>query len=112
MPPEAGDGHASVLQHLEKQMNIFRVFLLATASILWHSDLFAGELQLNCIFTSSVKLVSMDPASPKYETKKMLEEFLVFVDQQNRDASYINLKFKNKSPLDIVHSNPSMMTFV
>jgi len=85
---------------------------MATLGLFWELDLHAGEFQLDCIFTSSTKLATSDLISPRFEIKKVSEEFLVFFEEQNREASYINLKFKIKSPLTVVHSSASMITFV
>ena len=76
----------------------------------------AEEMQLNCKFTSSTKLVDTNADNPKYETKKTKgEEYLLFFNKQNKESSYINLSLqdlKRKAPLKIVHMNSTMITFI
>ena len=75
----------------------------------------AEEIQLNCKFTSSTKLVDTNANNPKYETKKYESEYLVFFNEKNNEASYINLgleNLKHKAPLKIVHTSASMITFI
>ena len=93
-------------------MNTFRVIFFAMICLVGHSESNADERQLDCNFTSSVKLTIMNPTSPKFETQTIAESFLVFVDEKSRDASYINLRYKVKSPLNIVHSSGAMITLV
>ena len=88
---------------------IWIMLALATASAS------ADEIQLNCKFTSSTKLVETNTVNPKYETNKDEAEYLVFINKQNEEASYIDLSLKDlkiKAPLKIVNASSSMITFV
>jgi hypothetical protein len=96
----------------EVQMNHFRNFLMLLMAWSLSTALHAREIQLDCKFTSSTKLTKMDPINPKFETEKLSTEYLFFVDEKTKNASYINLKYKIKSPLVVVHSSTSMITFV
>jgi hypothetical protein len=93
-------------------MKLAPTITISLSSLLMCFALQAGEIQLNCKFTSSTKLTKLDPVNPKFETTKSTTEYLVFVDDKKQSSSYINLKYKVKSPLILVASSASMITLV
>ncbi len=89
-------------------MRIFRVLILLAICNLTN----ANEIQFNCVYKNETSMTNFNTENPNFNTNKKQVEYLIFINQNNNEASYINVSHKIKSPLKIISSKPQLISFL